>query len=679
MRIQRWLASRRDAVFEWAAVDDDEKVDVAVHARSCDVLLVFQAGADPELEAERARTLARGGAFAVVCIAEGDDHEPRRAAVRAAGAVYLRADEISQPLLDLALDSVVESSRSRRALDDLQSRFALAVRGLDAGYWEWNPRTDEAFYSRRWREVLGFAAVDENGRIEDWFARVHPDDLRRVRAEMDAHFAGLKPYYECEHRVTAADGAYRWVLSRGVAQRDEAGMVVRVAGSLTDISEFRKRERDIREQSRQDALTGLPRREPFIERLARAVELSRTYPDFRFAVLLVEVDRLRRLNESIGQAAGDAVLALLARRIETCVDRETLVARYGGAKFMLLIENVTDPDLGERVATRLQDAVKTAFEIEGQPVYVNVSIGITSNDRGYERVEDVLSDVTAAASRARHAGAGRQKYSASMRDEALSWIRLEMALRQAVDVGEFELFYQPIISLSSGWIVAFESLIRWNHPSRGMIPPAEFIPVAESTGLILPIGRWALGVAARQLRAWQDEFSLAGKLAVSVNISGRQVADPELLRTAARVMEETELDPGSLKVELTESVVMENVQDVTILLNALRHLGIQIWIDDFGTGYSSLSYLHRFPVDGLKIDKAFVDALDGTQGSEALIRTIVSLASHMGVALVAEGIERKEQADQLSQLGCQAGQGYLFGRPVPAAQARELIARGAIR
>jgi EAL domain-containing protein (putative c-di-GMP-specific phosphodiesterase class I) len=248
-----------------------------------------------------------------------------------------------------------------------------------------------------------------------------------------------------------------------------------------------------------------------------------------------------------------------------------------------------------------------------------------------------------------------------------------------VDVGEFALFYQPIISLSSGWIVAFESLIRWNHPTRGMVSPAEFIPVAESTGLILPIGRWALGVAARQLRAWQDEFSLAGKLAVSVNISGRQVADPELLRAAARVMEETELDPGSLKVELTESVVMENVQDVTILLNALRHLGIQIWIDDFGTGYSSLSYLHRFPVDGLKIDKAFVDALDGTQGSEALIRTIVSLASHLGVALVAEGIERKEQADQLSQLGCQAGQGYLFGRPVPAAQARELIARGAVR
>ncbi|RMG95659.1 MAG: GGDEF domain-containing protein [Deltaproteobacteria bacterium] len=362
------------------------------------------------------------------------------------------------------------------------------------------------------------------------------------------------------------------------------------------------------------------------------------------------------------------------------MDADSLIVRFAGAKFAVLVENVTDFDLGARLADRFDEAARIPVDVDGEHVYVGVSIGITTSERNYRNVDDVVSDVSTAATRAKQLARGTKKrrFSTNMRMEALTKMRLEMALREAVEREEFELYFQPIVSLRSGRLIAFESLIRWESPERGRISPAEFIPIAEQTGLILPIGRWALREAARKLRMFVDEVPGARDLGVSVNLSARQVSDADLLHCVARALNETQVDPANFKIELTESVLMDNMDEVAALLTNLRELGVQIWVDDFGTGYSSLSYLHRFPVDGLKVDKTFVDGLgpDPTDSSAAMVRTMVSLSEQLAVDLVAEGIETQGQADFLRDVGCMAGQGYFFGRPAPADEALALLKGG---
>ncbi len=676
--VKVWTAALNTPAYAVSTTGDPVALVHAVTGRGCDLLMYFCDRPLAREEYEQLRLLTRAGAFATVCVAADGDHLNQAGVTRRLGvSVYVPASGFGPELFLVSVRAALEQARLRRALDDLQGRFALSVRGANDGFWEWTLGTGEAYFSRRWCELLGLGSTDARATIDEWLSRVHPDDFRAVRANIDAHLAGQTAFHETEHRVRGGDDEYRWVLSRGVCQRDERGKVVRMAGSLTDISEFREREQTIRQQSRQDGLTGLPRKELYMERLARAVELSAQYADYRFVAMMVEIDRLRLLNESIGHRAGDSVLTHVAQRIRSCVETETLVARLGGAKFAILVENVTDYEAGNRLAHVISESTRTPFDVDGQPVYVTVSIGFTTSERAYGRAEDVITDVTSAATQAKHSqdGGGRHlKFNTRLRMEALSRVRLEMALRRAVERDEFILHYQPIVSLETGYLMGFEALLRWNSPDRGQVSPGDFIPVAEQTGLIRPIGRWVFRVAAKQLRAWHEEFGLAGQLSVSVNLSGAQVADPDLLQAIARALRDTGVDPGSIKVELTESVVMENTEDVNAMLNALRQIGVQIWIDDFGTGYSSLSYLHQFPVDGLKIDKTFVDALDGTPESEPMIRTIVSLAEHLGVYLVAEGIERKVQADHLRKLRCGAGQGFLFGKPMSAPEARTLIA-----
>lgn len=465
------------------------------------------------------------------------------------------------------------------------------------------------------------------------------------------------------------------LLESAVFHAVERGRMVRQVREVEAQKELG--EQAFRESRRLDTLTDLPSRALFMERLAQAVERARKDPSWGFAVLLVDVDKFGLLNEGIGRRAADTVLTLLARRLEACVGSDDIVARYGGDKFAILLVGASEDSDSTRVADGIHRAVKEPFMIDGQPVYTTVNIGMTASDRDYERAEDVINDVSAAASRAKHRGERREIFQTSMRVEALARVRLEAALRQAVGRDEFVLHYQPIVALDSGKLIGFESLIRWHHPSRGLVSPAEFIPVAESTGLIVPIGRWVMREAANQLRSWHDEFALDGGLTVTVNLSARQIADPRLLDDLEDVLSTTQLDPGTLKLELTESVVLENAALVTDFLSAAKRFGVGIYVDDFGTGYSSLSYLHRFPVDGLKIDKSFVDVVDGTQQGAAMVKGIVSLAESFGVDVIAEGIERQAQAQQLLQLGCRSGQGYLFSRPLSAGDAYAFVARAA--
>ncbi len=674
-KVQAWLRAATDPVIELAEAADVDSAQAALAAEPCDAVIVFENARAPA-SLEHVTALSVGGGRAVVCVGAADDPRRRRRELRRSGAAaYLERAEFDGDLLRHVLAMSVERAALQRGLDELRSRFVLALRSVQDGYWEWDIIDDAVFFSRRWREIMGYAAEDAHGAFEDWFSLVHADDRSLVRARLDAHVRGQEATFEVEHRVRAGDGTYRWVLTRGVVERDAQGTPLRMAGSLTDMTQFRARVDELRRQSRHDALTGLPRKELFMERLARAVEVAREFPDAGFVVLLVEVDRLRRFNESIGHSAGDHILSQIARRLTSCVDRDTLVARIGGAKFAVLVENVTDYDLGSRLADRFQEAMRSPFEVDEEPVYVSISVGITTSQRTYHRPEEVMSDATTAVTRAKQQPRGDRKrvFSTQMRMEAITQMRLEMALRQAVERQEFELHYQPIVSLQTGYLVGFEALIRWQSPERGRISPAEFIPIAEATGLIQPIGRWAFSEATHQLHAWGERSPAARHLAVSVNLSGRQVGDPQLLHSIARALNETEVEPTNIKIELTESVLMDNVEEMSSLLNALRELGVQIWVDDFGTGYSSLSYLHRFPVDGLKVDKTFVDGVAHDGPSQAMVQTIVNLSQQLEVELVAEGIETREQADLLRVMGCPSGQGYLFGRPCRGDEALALI------
>ncbi len=609
-----------------------------------------------------------------------DERSLRRAQLLKEGAAgYVRRSELSGAMLEALVFAALERAQMRQALSEVQERFALAVRGANDGVWEWILETGEMHFSRRWRELLGYGVDDLSNSVNEWFDRVHPDDVAALKEDIDAHLSGDSPYHESEHRIRASDGTYRWVISRAVAQRQN-GRPVRMAGSITDTSDFRLREEKIREESRQDALTGLPRREPFIEQLARAVRLADTDDTYCFTVLMVDVDRFRWLADSIGHQAADGMLAILARRLVACVRPGDTVSRFGGDKFAVLLENLRDVDTATDIANRIRMSVHEPFDVEGQTVYTTVSIGLTTSDRRYADVDEVISDVAAAANKAKERGQDRHEvFDTKMRIDALTTLRLEVALRQAVEREEFELHYQPIVDIQTGALMGFEALTRWRHPRRGIVSPGEFIPVAEQTGLIIPIGRWAIRTALEQLGRWQTSLPSRNgglPLSMSVNLSGRQIADPRLLDEIRQAMDDNHIAANTFRLELTESVLMDNSEAVSRTLSSLRSTGVRIWVDDFGTGYSSLSYLHRFRFDGLKIDKSFVDALDGSPQGSAMIRTILSLASNLGVDVIAEGIEYTVQADQLLGLGCSLGQGYLFSRPIAAAKVEGYVHAG---
>jgi len=578
---------------------------------------------------------------------------------------------------DALQGEIVERKRAEQALRASQERYALAARGANDGLWDWNLMTNVVYFSDRWKSMLGYEPEQIGKSVDEWFGRVHAEDIEQLRSEISAHLEGATPHLQSEHRILHKDGIYRWVLNRGIAVRDESGKAYRMAGWQSDITARKRAEEQLVHDAFHDALTGLPNRPLFMDRLGRSINQSKRRSDYMFAVVFLDLDRFKIVNDSLGHLTGDQLLVKLARRLETCLRVVDTVARIGGDEFAILLDDITGAEDAKMVAERIQAELAQSFDLDGQEVFTTASIGIALSTRRYDREEDVLRDADAAMYRAKSRGRARYElFDAEMHADVVAQLELETGLRGALARQEFSVHYQPILLLRTGRIVGFEALVRWRHPRRGLVYPLDFISVAEDTGLIIPMGHWILNEACRQLRSWQRRFAPDHPWSMSVNLSARQFTEPDLVKTVKTVLTDTELDPRSLKLEITESMVMENIESATGILRKLKDMHVGLHLDDFGQGYSSLSYLHNFPIDALKVDRAFVGGMNVDDENVDIVRSIIALAHNLKIDVIAEGIETTAQLERLKTLNCQYGQGFLFAKPLPAEALEPMLTQG---
>lgn len=452
------------------------------------------------------------------------------------------------------------------------------------------------------------------------------------------------------------------------------GKPIEIQGIARDISERKWAEAQLRHNALHDSLTGLPNRSLLLNQLKMAIERKKRHEDYQFAILFLDIDRFKVVNDSLGHIAGDKLLVNLADQLQHCVRSVDIVARFGGDEFAILVEDIQDLNEATQVAERILEELSTPFYIDGQDIFTTVSIGIAFSGTGYGLPQELLRDADTAMYRAKSAGkACYQVFDTQMHVRATHLLKTETDLRRAIERNEFELYYQPIISLETGELVELEALIRWNHPERGLVPPLDFIPIAEETGLIMPIGKWVIEMACRQLKEWQSDGVAAETLLMSVNLSARQLSRVELTEQIREILAETKVAPRCLNLEITESAIMENSDVAESLLHGLKGIGVSLTTDDFGTGYSSLSYLHRFPIDRLKIDRSFVWGINSNPQNGEIVRTILMLARSLNMKVVAEGIEFPEQMRILQELECDFGQGFLFSKPVDHHAAAEIV------
>lgn len=506
-------------------------------------------------------------------------------------------------------------------------------------------------------------------------AITHEDDLPNMMLQIATMLEGKLSTYQMELRYKHKRGHVVWILLSVTMIRDSLTDSVNLVFQIQDITDRKRAEERLLHEAFHDVLTGLPNRALFMDHLKLSVERGKRREDRLFAVLFLDLDRFKIINDSLGHMVGDQLLVGIARRLEICLRPGDTVARLGGDEFTVLLEDLTNVAEVIEVAERLQKALTLPFNLNGHEVFTTVSIGIALSSTGYDRPEEVLRDADTAMYRAKMLGKARHEvFDKTMHAYAMNLLQMESDLRRAIERKEFVLHYQPIVAFETGAITGFEALIRWQHPERGFIPPDDFISIAEETGLIIPIGQWVLEEACRQIRAWQEQFPQYPPLQISVNLSSKQFINSKLIDQVRQVMQETRVDPRNLKLEMTESMVMENFDSAIEMLKQLRTLGIELSIDDFGTGYSSLSYLHRFPISTLKIDRSFVSCMSDHNENAEIVRTILMLARSLKMNVVAEGVETKDQFTQLAQLECEYGQGFFFSKPLDVDAAVRLLA-----
>jgi len=567
-----------------------------------------------------------------------------------------------------------ERERAEEALRESQERYEVSIRGAKDGLWDWNLRTQEIFYSPRWKEMLGYEEQEIQPKTDDWFNRIHADDRGGVRENIAAHLRGTTPHFENEHRMLHKDGSYRWMLSRGLAVRDESGVAHRMAGSQTDISDRKKAEQKLIYDALHDSVTGLFNRSALVERLWLAINRGKRRENYLFALLYMDLDRFKDVNDSLGHMLGDELLIAIAQMLQGVLRPTDTVARLGGDEFVVLLDDIGEISDATRVADRVQQELTTTSLLRDHEVFVSASIGIVLSTSGYTDPVDVLRDADIAMYRAKAHGRSRYEiFDPLMRERIMERLALENELRQAIEHEEFLVYYQPILSISDHRLLGFEALLRWQSPIRGLLTPIHFLEVAENTGLISAIDRWVMKESLMQLRYWDSIFPTIVPLTMSVNISAKHVAQMGLVDEIATALTETGMDASRLNLEITENTVMENVTRTNEVLTNIQAMGVQLQVDDFGIGYSSLGYLSSFSLNALKIDRSFINSLGEESTNLKIIQAILMMSRGLGMKVIAEGVETQAQFTKLREMGCEFAQGYLIAMPLPKLDATLLL------
>jgi len=565
-----------------------------------------------------------------------------------------------------------------------EERYALAAQGANDGLWDWDLGSGKLYFSTRWKAIVGCAEDEVGDGQDEWFGRVQAEDLPRLHKDLEEHLAGRTDHFECEHRIRHKSGAFRWVLTRGLAIRDEHGTPVRMAGSQSDVTDGKI----------VDALTGLPNRVLLLDRLDRLLTRRRPKGAGNLAVLFLDLDGFKTVNDGLGHMFGDELLRAVAGRLRHSLRAGDTVARHvddmsarnakpeytlgrmGGDEFVVLLHAVRDVVQATQVANRIHRALSAPFIVGDREVFSNASIGVALDSGTYTKAEDLLRDADTAMYRAKAMGKGRSEvFDSEMREQVIARMHLDTALRLAVQRHEFVPFFQPLVDLRTGRLSGFESLIRWRRPDCGIVLPSEFVGVLQENRLIVPAGKRFFGDVCELLRGWQTLHPSVEDLRINVNFAGPQFGEVDLLDRLLEMLDNSGLSSKQLVVEITESTAISDFEHALDVLNRIRDAGFRIVLDDFGTGYSSLSCLQQLPITGIKLDRSF---LARESQHPAILKAVVTLAGELGLTVVAEGIETIEQCQAVKELGCGYGQGYFFGRPVDAELTASLIASNPI-
>jgi diguanylate cyclase (GGDEF)-like protein/PAS domain S-box-containing protein len=611
----------------------------------------------PEATAAIQTLAVHSPVVALVVLTGAADHDLGMTMLEAGADFYFVKNTLQSTHFSRGIRHAMSRKRPESSLAEAQS-IALI------GSWDFDIAKSSIRWSRELHRLFDLGA-DEKPSSDTLLARVHPDDQELARGTLRKAMSDFTPYV-VEHRILLTDGTVRWLRARGRIEFDARGRAERLIGTAQDITEQRMARDTLLHQAFHDSLTGLPNRLLLLDRLGQAMTRLARRPS-TVSVIYLDIDRFRMINDSLGHAAGDQLLLAVAERLANLIRPEDTLARTGGDEFVVLCEGLAGEDDAVSVADRICSAIQEPLAWEGRELVISMSAGIALATSGSVSPETLLRDADAAMYAAKRERRTRcAVFVATMRDRAVGRLDTEMTLRRSIDDGDLRVHYQPIVALDDARVLGHEALVRWAHPTRGLIAPDQFITIAEESGLIVPLGEWVLREACRQARSFQTRDERWSGLTMSVNLSGRQLGQVDLADMVSSALRDADLRPEHLQLEMTESVLMDDAAATITILQTLKDLGLRLGVDDFGTGYSSLAYLRRFPVDVLKIDRSFIDGLGKDLEDSAIVAALVSLADTLGLTTIAEGVETELQRESLLVLGCVRAQGYFFGRPVPA-------------
>ena len=581
----------------------------------------------------------------------------------------------------LALEGfIIDITDRKKAEENLrksQERFHLVTRATNDAIWDWDLVTNQLWWNEGFQKLFGYSANEVGSTLESWTSRVHPDDLERVTRDIYLFTENGQQIWSDEYRFKRGDGSYAVVTDRGYVVYDDNRKPIRMLGSMMDVTERKSLEEQLTHQTLHDPLTKLANRVLFRNRVEHA--LSKIIRNNNsIAVLFLDLDNFKAVNDSLGHAGGDTLLVMITNRLQLSLRNTDTAARFGGDEFEILIEDIKQVDEAVVLAERIQESFNVPFSIAGKEIFVRTSIGIAMSNNDSISSEKLLCNADIAMYMAKSQGKGRHvTFEEKMHEDLMKRVEIETDLRSAITNQEFVLHYQVIIDFQTQSIIGMEALVRWNHPLHGLMHPNKFIPVAEETNLIVPLGEWVLKEACKQAQIWQMQYGRGSEFSITVNLSMRQFQQKELLDTVSSILSKTGLSPKCLILEITESFVLQNTEETIDKLHELKNLGIRLAIDDFGTGYSSLSYLQRLPIDILKIDKSFIDKI--SQGNEgvSVAKAIIMMSDSLNLKTIAEGIEHPEQIDTLQNLGCKLGQGFYFSKPLSKNDMDEFLSKQA--